>query len=94
MSAPDKGDEEPPLIIIERRFPRIARSIETLWGHRELDNYLTNLILADRDGREGFPPEILGALLKLANQHTAQFRFPTPEESWATGPKVGRSANR
>jgi hypothetical protein len=98
MSAPAKTqvkiDEEPPLIIIERKFPRIARSIETLWGHRELDDYLTNLILADRTGREGFPPETLNALLKLHNQHGARFSFPSEEKSWERGPRVTRAANR
>ena len=94
MSALPKVDVEPPFITIERNFPRIAQSIELLWGNRELDEYLKNLILADRAGREGFPAETLTALLKLHNQHVAQFAFPSADEGWAGGPRVTRAANR
>lgn len=85
---------EPPLVTIKRLFPRIGKSIEFMWGNRELDEYLNKLILADREGREGFPAEVLGALLKLHNQHVAQFGFLTAEETWARGPKSTRAENR
>ena len=66
---------EPPFVTIESRYPRIARSIEMLWGNVELDEYLNRLILAGREDREGFPREVMAALMKLHRQHSVQFMF-------------------
>jgi hypothetical protein len=67
--------EEYPFIIIERGHPRVAKAIEMTWGHRELDDYLQRLIVADRGDREGFSRTTMSALMKLAKQHSEQFCF-------------------
>jgi hypothetical protein len=87
---PAPADEEPPLFIVRRQFPRIAEAIELMWGERELDGYLNKLILADRSDREGFPKPMLQALLKLHNQHTSQFHFRSREDEWAVEDRVDR----
>jgi hypothetical protein len=87
------GEEEPPLFVITRLFPRIAAAIELMWGNRELDGYMTKLILADRGDRAGFPKEVLAALLKLHNQHAAQFQFGRPEDEWAQEDRINRLKN-
>ena len=46
-----------------------------LWGNFELDEYLNRLILAGREDREGFPREVMAALMKLHRQHSVQFMF-------------------
>jgi hypothetical protein len=89
-AAPSAAEEEPPLFILQRQFPRIASAIELLWGDRELDGYLQKLILADRGDRAGFPKEVLAALLKLYNQHHARFNFPSPEDKWAQADRIDR----
>jgi hypothetical protein len=76
--APDisrEAGEEHPFIVIERGYPRVAKAIEMTWGHRELDDYLQKLIVADRGGREGFPKPVMVALMQLSKQHSAQFHF-------------------
>jgi hypothetical protein len=70
-----QAEEEHPFILIERGYPRVAKAIEMTWGHRELDDYLQKLIVADRGDREGFPKPVMAALMKLSKQHSSQFHF-------------------
>jgi hypothetical protein len=80
-------EEEQPFVIVEARFPRIAQAIHLMWGHVELEDYLHNLIVADRRGREGFPDAVHAALLKLYNQHASLFKFAArTEDVWSRGP--------
>ena len=67
--------EEHPFVVIAREHPRVAKAIEMTWGHRELDDYLQKLIVADRGDREGFSRPTMSALMKLSKQHGEQFRF-------------------
>jgi hypothetical protein len=63
--------EEAFYTIEHSKFKRIAESIKLLWGDPHLDSYLASLLfVTDRDQREGFPPDIFAALLKLYNIHT------------------------
>jgi hypothetical protein len=73
------AEDEQPYVIVEAGFPRIAESIHLMWGHVELEDYLHNLIVADRAGREGFPAAVQAALLKLYNQHASLFKFVRAE---------------
>jgi hypothetical protein len=85
---PDRGpasyDPWPPL---EAKYPRIAATVRGLWGKPELDRYLDRLLIDERGGRQGFPPEILEALLALSRQHGERFGFAPPAvEDWKLGP--------
>ncbi|MCU0804731.1 MAG: hypothetical protein MUF79_06550 [Burkholderiales bacterium] len=75
-----------PLPIVEARFPRIAARIVDLWGTPECDRYLDGLIIDDRGGRSGFPPDVMAALLALSRQHQAQFGFGPAENRWVDDP--------
>jgi hypothetical protein len=78
-----KRKERPdPWPIIARAFPRIAETIRRDWGKRALDDYLSKLAVDDRGGRQGFPPEVLTAILEVARLHAAQYRFPRPICPW------------
>lgn len=64
-----------PMPIIEQHFPRIHMRIKLLWGSIELYNYLNDIILDDRhfangQMRQGFPKEVLEALLHIHKLHT------------------------
>jgi len=49
-------------------FPRLAVKMAELWGKPiPLQNYLRSLVLDDRGGRQGFPEEIAGELLRLTS---------------------------
>lgn len=77
------AEDGPPLVVVRRQFPRIASAVELMWGDRALDGYLQKLILSDRGDRDGFPKDVLAALLKLYDQHNDRFHFQAPEDSQA-----------
>jgi hypothetical protein len=92
--------EEHPFIVIQREHPRVAKVIELIWGHRELDDYLQKLIVADRGDREGFSRPTMSALMKLAKQHSEQFRFApsldvvAPTATAARAPRDSRRSDQ
>jgi hypothetical protein len=65
------------LVIIEEHHPRIARSIQTLWGYRECISYVNKLILEGHDvkghARVGFNHMAAQAMLVLTEVHDAMF---------------------
>ena len=61
------------MAVIAAHHPRIARAIETFWGHHDCVEYLKTLILSggysEREHRVGFKSEVLSALINLAALH-------------------------
>ena len=59
--------------VIALHHMRIARAIESFWGHKECEEYIQRLILGgdDSDGRirVGFKAEVLTALINLLEIH-------------------------
>jgi len=55
---------------LEAKFPRIASELAIRWADpeldAELDPYLDQLISHTRDGRQGFPLEVMSELLFLS----------------------------
>jgi hypothetical protein len=81
----DRGKDKPdPWPIIECAFPRIAATIRDQWGKRALDDYFSKLVVDDRGGRQGFPPEVLSAIMEVARLHGEQHRFSRPMCPWET----------
>jgi len=76
-----RKDRPDPWPIIER-FPRIAERIRALWGNAILDDYFAKLVLDGRGGREGFPPEVMEAILEVALLHSQRFGFTKAMRSW------------
>jgi hypothetical protein len=78
-----KRKERPdPWPIIASRFPRIAETIRKDWGKRALDDYLSKLVVDDRGSRQGFPADVLTAILEIARLHAEQYRFARPFHPW------------
>ena len=78
-----KRKERPdPWPIIARQFPRIAETIRKDWGKRALDDYFAKLVVDDRGSRQGFPPDVLTAILEVARLHAEQYRFAKPFQPW------------
>ena len=76
-----------PWPVLDAKFPRIAQAIRELWGRSELDRYLDGLIIDDRGGRHGFPPEVVEALLMLSRLHRERHGFAPPAvEDWKISP--------
>src|SRR5262245_28106365 len=84
---PDQRPAElDPWPVLDANFPRIAQTIRELWGNSKLDLYLDGLLIDDRDGRHGFPPEVVEALLKLSRRHRERYGLALPAvEDWKIG---------
>jgi hypothetical protein len=79
----DAAKEKPdPWPILENAFPRIAAVIRDKWGKRVLDDYFAKLVVDDRGSRQGFPPDVLSAILEIARLHGEQHRFSKPICPW------------
>jgi hypothetical protein len=73
---PFRRKERPdPWPLIELPFPRIAARIRELWGTKALDEYLNSLAVVERGSREGFPPEVLAAIMEISRLHSYRFHF-------------------
>lgn len=73
---PFRRKEKPdPWPIIATGFPHIAETIRAQWGTPRLDQYFSGLVIDDRGGRAGFPPDVLAAILEVARLHADRFRF-------------------
>lgn len=56
-------------ITLNSSFPRILQQLRSLWGTAQGEVYLDGLILDERGNRQGFPPDVLNALLILQRVH-------------------------
>jgi len=56
---------------IAQRFPHILAKVADLWGSAALDTYLDSLMLDERDGRQGFPPDVATEIFSLSSLHGA-----------------------
>ena len=61
------------MAVVNEHHPRIAKAIQTFWGHQDCVEYLQSLVLKGYDSsgnsRVGFKPEVLSALINLASLH-------------------------
>ncbi len=56
---------------IAQRFPHILARLADLWGSAALDAYLDGLMLDDRGGRQGFPPDVGTEIFRLIALHAS-----------------------
>ena len=63
--------------VLEVSFKRILDKIDLLWGSPECEHYFSSLVTTDptRGQRQGFPPEVMAAILLLHNFHASEFVF-------------------
>jgi hypothetical protein len=74
---------------IELKFPRILAKLAELWGTADFDAYVDLLLLSDRDGRQGFPPDVANELFHLSNVHgELGLRPKTNALGWAIAEEV------
>jgi hypothetical protein len=81
---PFRRKEKPdPWPIVAARFPRIAETIRAQWGTPRLDQYLAGLVIDERGGRNGFPPDVLASILEIARLHGERYRYARAMCPWA-----------
>ena len=60
--------------LVNQRFPHIGQRLMAAWGRQELVTYIDGLVNVARDeGRQGFPGEIVRALMTLKCEHDLEF---------------------
>ena len=59
--------------MLKARFPRIHQTLLALWGTGPGEAYLDGLIMDERGNRQGFPPDVLRAILVLQRLHFQTF---------------------
>ena len=80
-AAPSEPVLQQAMRTIEGRFPRIAKELRIRWGKDGFDDYLDKLLIDDRGGRAGFPPDVAQALLILSREHGQRFPRPAGKEN-------------
>ena len=63
-------DIEPDVALILEHYPGIGEKIRQTWGSIELQIYLTKVIIDELGGRQGFPPPIASAMLRIYTDHS------------------------
>ena len=81
----DKELTEEAVALLKALFPRIHQRLVTLWGSGPGEDYLDGLILDDRGNRQGFPPDVLRALLVLQRVHFQTFGTFKKIDPWDVG---------
>ena len=81
----DKELTEEAVALLKTLFPRIHQRLVTLWGSGPGEDYLDGLILDDRGNRQGFPPDVLRALLVLQRVHFQTFGTFKKIDPWDVG---------
>ena len=61
------------LLIVHAAFPRIGKALELFWGNKEFRPYMDNLLSGTRNSRQGFPSDVLFALIAIQQLHDAEF---------------------
>ena len=60
----------PDYVLVSTTFPMFGANIKRLWGSKEFKPYMTELVEAAQSGaKQGFPLDVLKALLRLENLH-------------------------
>lgn len=84
-----EGKEQFYPVHLETKYARIFNSIMDLWGTLELENYMGELMVDKRGGRQGFPPDVMNDILTLSriNGRVLELRSVRREENedpWAS----------
>jgi hypothetical protein len=56
---------------LEHHFPHVLARITALWGSPEMDTYFESLLVSERPGRQGFPPEVAMEIFRVSIIHGA-----------------------
>jgi len=66
--------------LLSDKFPAVAKALGLLRGHPEAATYVTKLLADTRDhARQGFPAEVLTALLNIQEVHQKLVKEPIAE---------------
>ena len=70
---------------MEARYSRVLEKIADLWGTPTLERYFSDLLIADRPGRQGFPPEVAREIFTLSMVYDdIHAKSKVQEDTWHT----------
>jgi len=74
---------------LRKSYPGVLDKIAGAWGSDELDVLFAELLVADHEKRQGFPPEAVQEILALNMLHE-KYRYHDiePEDPWALEPDM------
>lgn len=64
-----KGKDELYPVALEGKYARVFNNIMKHWGTPKCDEYLEELIIDKRGGRQGFPADVAGDIVRLSKVH-------------------------
>lgn len=68
---------------LSQRYEKVAMRLILCEGTPEFEMEMNKLLIDDRHGRQGFPPEVMAILLKLSVAHTKEFgNLLNPDDVW------------
>lgn len=69
---------------LSKLYPRVLKKISDAWGTDALDDLFAELLVADHESRQGFPPEV-GREIFALNQLNEKYKHPLlePDDPWA-----------
>jgi len=67
---------------LEKQFSRILDKIMELWDTPQIDAYFTDLLVADRPDRVGFPPEVASDIVYLSMVNSKQKEMQQSGDAW------------
>lgn len=75
---------------LSKSYPRILEKISTAWESEDLDALFTELLVADHEKRQGFPPEVTREILALNTLYEKYKHEEPPEDDpWAAEREMG-----
>lgn len=72
--------KESPLETLHKFSPTIADRIVSFWGKPDLAVYLNSITLMDREGRAGFPADVMRALMAILQSTKDPIQKESPWE--------------
>ncbi len=74
---------------LHKRYPRVLDRISSAWATPEADGVFAELMVADHQNRQGFPPDVMSEILSLHSLHEKYLREAPPEvDPWALEPDM------
>jgi len=67
---------------LEKQYPRILETILSSWDDDTLNDYFMALMVSDRKGRSGFPPDVAANILRLSLIHASKEKYNKTNDIW------------
>ena len=76
------GEEEHYPHNLEKQYPRIFEKIMLLWDMPQMSHYFEELMIPDRQGRAGFPPDVAAEIVRLSLVHFSTHAPDKNQDVW------------